>query len=171
MAQRWPPSLNSSEPLQPLCFPAPCTQAWTLSSPQEAGQQGPPAYLRAIREVPPGCVTHPPAMWGTAGRLRADPSCLSTLISGGIVQSLHGFQAWHGSRGRRGDWTMHPRREAHCPYPFLAGSLYWPHEPQHCVSHLKWGHLHLPHRERPEAPMTGPEDALCYVLQVFVISY
>lgn len=147
MAQRWPPSLNSSEPLQPLCFPAPCTQAWTLSSPQEAGQQGPLHTCGQLGKSPLGCVTHPPAMWGTAGRLRADPSCLSTLISGGIVQSLHGFQAWHGSRGRRGDWTMHRRREAHCPYPFLAGSLYWPHEPQHCVSHLKWGHLHLPHRE------------------------
>lgn len=72
MTQRWPPSLTSSESPQPLCFPAPCTQAWTLSSPQEAGQQG-SAYLWAIREIPLGCVTHPPAMWGMAGRLRGGP--------------------------------------------------------------------------------------------------
>ena len=35
-----PPSLSSYEPPQPLCFPAPCTQAWTLSSPQTCGQLG-----------------------------------------------------------------------------------------------------------------------------------
>ena len=83
-----------------------------------------------LEKCPMGCESSP----SYVGRLQegqgADPSCLATRIPGGILQRPLGSQAWHGSRGRRVDWTSHQQWEACCPYTFLAGSLLWSHEPQ-----------------------------------------
>lgn len=115
-----------------------------------------------LEKCPTGCESSPTCVWRLQEGQGPDPSCLATLIPGGILQRPLGSQAWHGSRGRRVDWTSHHQWEACCPYTSLAGSFLWSFEPQ-CPHHpMKGGHLSPPHgmprgsKDRAMRMLSGP---------------